>query len=219
MAARGGLDSRLKAQGIKPLTPAEGVRVLGRIMENRSVQPAALLVEWPKFILHSYADLDVPRFLENFVRRNHDRIRPSSRATRDDLLQRLQEALPGRRKKILLDHVGAQAARVLGLAGWQPEDYRKPLRDMGLDSLMAVELRNRLRSDVSQELPATLLFDYPTIEEVTDYLANEMPSLFEASDSMQASSGGSGQESNVLDNIGQLSEDEVERLFREQLLR
>jgi NADPH:quinone reductase-like Zn-dependent oxidoreductase/NADP-dependent 3-hydroxy acid dehydrogenase YdfG/acyl carrier protein len=218
MAARGQVDTRLNTQGITPFTPENGVRVLHQIIGGRSVQPAAVRVNWPKFMRLFFADREVPRFFENFVQADHGTThkpeRPKDR--REDLLRKLQEALPGRRKKILLDHVATQAAQVLGLAAWQSEDYRKPLRDIGLDSLMAVELRNRLASAVSQKLSATLLFDYPTLEEVTGYLANEMPSLFEITDSMQVSSGESEPEHNVLGNIEQLSEDDVERLFRER---
>jgi acyl carrier protein len=51
---------------------------------------------------------------------------------------------------------------VLGLAGTQRLDDEQGLRDAGLDSLMALELKNRLQLSTGQQLPSTLAFDYPT---------------------------------------------------------
>ena len=50
-------------------------------------------------------------------------------------------------------------------------DIHEPLRQLGLDSLMAVELRNLLGKSVGQSLPATLTFDHPTVEALVDHLA------------------------------------------------
>ena len=47
----------------------------------------------------------------------------------------------------------------------------QPLTEMGMDSLMAVELRNLLRGSLQQSLPATLVFDYPTVLALSDFLA------------------------------------------------
>ena len=47
---------------------------------------------------------------------------------------------------------------------------RTVLKEVGLDSLMAVELRNNLARATAQALPATLLFDYPTLDALTDHL-------------------------------------------------
>ena len=49
-----------------------------------------------------------------------------------------------------------------------------PLHDIGLDSLMAVELRNALSRAVERSLPTTLLFDYPSIKAVSLYLASQL---------------------------------------------
>jgi acyl carrier protein len=100
-----------------------------------------------------------------------------SGAVSSGLAQRYQQAPPSLRRKLLLDFIVEQAACTIGLASEQKIDPGQPLHDIGLDSLMAVELRNLLGAACGQALPATLLFDYPTAEAVADYLQINVPAL------------------------------------------
>ena len=75
------------------------------------------------------------------------------------------------RRSLVAAHVAEQALSVLGLGPETVLEPRAPLKDAGLDSLMAVELRNALTRSIGQSLPATLLFDYPSIDALATHLA------------------------------------------------
>src|SRR4029079_1569202 len=62
---------------------------------------------------------------------------------------------------------------------------RQPLQELGLDSLMAVELRNALSEVLGQTLPATLMFDYPTVEVLSGYLSRHVGADVTAEKSQQ----------------------------------
>src|SRR5262249_3340074 len=78
------------------------------------------------------------------------------------LKQRLTALSGEDRDRLLLDLVRAEVATVLALASPISIEQSRPLQELGLDSLMALELRNRLASATGLRLPATLLFDHPT---------------------------------------------------------
>ena len=100
----------------------------------------------------------------------------SRRAPGQRLVERLSRAPSAERRDLLALEVRRVAARILGVP---PEtlDPGLPLGDAGLDSLLAVELRNELARGLGTSLPATLLFDYPSVTELTRYLEREVPQL------------------------------------------
>jgi len=105
--------------------------------------------------------------------------RATTHALRGQLGRRLAEIRPEDRRAELVAHVRGAVARALGLPADEPIDPHERFFAFGLDSLMAVELSQRLESDTERALPATLLFDYPTVDALAGYLAREVYGILE----------------------------------------
>ncbi|MGK4001428.1 SDR family NAD(P)-dependent oxidoreductase [Sorangium sp. So ce1036] len=169
--------ARLKRQGIVPMTVAQGLGLLDRALDrpDAALVPASLDLS---AIQRAASDpRQVPPMLRGLVRLAP---RPAAGAAdgrsreASTLRQRLAAMSEPERRQALLDLVRTEAAAVLVLRGPDAVPADKPLRELGLDSLTAVELRNRLRIRAQIELPSTLAFDYPTPKAVAAYLAQEL---------------------------------------------
>ncbi|WSA32539.1 SDR family NAD(P)-dependent oxidoreductase [Micromonospora peucetia] len=108
--------------------------------------------------------------LAKVPRRRQAATRPGATALARELAGRSEEEQRG----LLLDIVRTQVATVLAQPDVDAVSVAEPFRQLGFDSLMAVELRNRLNTATGLRLPATLTFDYPTPEALVEYLRGEL---------------------------------------------
>ncbi|MBI4614801.1 MAG: SDR family NAD(P)-dependent oxidoreductase [Planctomycetes bacterium] len=169
---------RWQALGIASIPPGRGLALLEQLLLDSPPHAAAISVDGPRF-LAPFAG-KVPPFLSRFAAaavppapaRSVETPRPSATA------ERLLRASPGELPALVAMLVRDEAARVLALDPSRLADPGKPFQELGLDSLMAVELRNSLAAALGPALPrplaATLLFDYPTPQALSHFLAGEL---------------------------------------------
>ena len=176
MAAR--LDTkssqRWRNRGLRPIALERGMKALGEMMGVSQAQVVAMQVDWSRLLASSGVGQSPAFFTE--VSGNSQKVADSARLA-GDLMDRLSAEPPVRRLAVLQAHVESVASRALGMANGKPLDPRRPLHELGLDSLMSVELRNALAVPLGRTLPPTLLFDYPTIESLALHLANDVLNL------------------------------------------
>ncbi|MEV4617036.1 type I polyketide synthase, partial [Kitasatospora sp. NPDC049258] len=161
---------RISRLGLPPVDPERGVALFDAALAAE--HPALLPVRLDLAALRAHGE--VPALLRGLVRGRVRRAAVGGSAVSAGLAQRLAGLGQTERRSALLEVVRAQIALVLGHADGSVVDPSLAFQDLGFDSLTAVELRNRLRTMTGLQLPATLVFDYPTADALVGFLAEEL---------------------------------------------
>ncbi|WP_381558037.1 SDR family NAD(P)-dependent oxidoreductase [Streptomyces eurythermus] len=175
---QGGMHRRLARGGILPLTDTEGVA----LFDETQRWDEALQV--PIRLHHAAlrAQDTVPPFLSGLVRSRRGPLAATASAQPDAstagtgmfLGDRLAQLPPAERMDAVLEAVRTHAAAVLGYAEDGELSAERNFRELGFDSLTAVELRNRLTAATGLRLTATLVFDHPTPEALARHLHDRL---------------------------------------------
>ncbi|MBD2727328.1 type I polyketide synthase [Nostoc sp. FACHB-892] len=161
-------QARWAEQGISTIGLESGLQILEDILTQDVAQIGVLPVDWSKFLGQLPQNLEFS-FLEVFA----SQVEPAQTA-KSEFLEQLEAAPAKEKRSLLLTHVRSLIAKVLNLKSPEEIDIYQGFTDLGMDSLMAVELKNRLQTSLEYSIPASLVFDYPTVAALVDYLAGEM---------------------------------------------
>ncbi|TQM77831.1 acyl transferase domain-containing protein [Saccharothrix saharensis] len=158
---------RMSREGVAALSTAEGLRLFDAA--TAAGAPAVVPI---KFDPRAMTDA-VPPLFRGLVR-GPSRRTATAAPTLTGLGRKLAGLAEAERDAVLVDVVITQVAGVLGYADGSAIAADRAFSDLGFDSLMAVELRNRLAATTGARLPATLVFDYPTPAAVVGLLRAEL---------------------------------------------
>ncbi|MEE1943420.1 SDR family NAD(P)-dependent oxidoreductase, partial [Streptomyces sp. TRM 70361] len=171
---------RATRSGLPVLTADEGLVLLDEALTG----PDPAVVPGAVDVTGFAGRPDVPHLLRGLVR---GRRRTAAVAREAGFADRLRALPPAERAQVLLDWVRSEAATVLGFAGADAVERDRAFKDLGFDSLTAVELRNRLGAATGTRLPATLVFDYPTPDALAERLeADLVPPARDPAEAMMA---------------------------------
>ncbi|WP_424892819.1 type I polyketide synthase [Streptomyces sp. XH2] len=183
-AMTGGLDhtdlTRIKRMGLAAIPPAEGLRMFDAALATGRAAVVPVRLDTSAF-RDGQGQQSVPPVLRGLVRLAPvRRAAAAAKAASSSLGQRLAGLPEAEREQAVLDLVRTEVAAVLGHAGAQSVGADDSFKDIGFDSLTAVELRNRLNAAVGMRLPATLIFDYPNPLTLARFLTAEAAGSGEA---------------------------------------
>jgi acyl transferase domain-containing protein/acyl carrier protein len=196
--------------GFATMTPQQGLAVMERLMAGGAPQTGVLIVDWTKYCKR-FGNAVPPMYAD--VTRQPVAAMAKAVAASASALEAFERALPAERKSLLIDHVRANVIEVLGFESGYRLDLEQGLFDLGMDSLTAVELKNRLQSSLGRSLPSTLLFDYPNVQKLSDYLARD---VLQWTDVAVEGDGSRGRTDESIDRDA-LSEDELAQLLSRKL--
>ena len=164
------IDQRRSALGGRWFTPEQGIRAFDRLVRQDATTSVVMAMDWAVF---EEAVEERPPLLEELLSSTSEE-QGDATASSKDVLTRLSETPSAERENVLVSFLQGEVQAVLRLPSAPAATVG--FFDLGMDSLMAVELRNRLNRALSgaYSAPNTLVFDYPDISALASHLAEEL---------------------------------------------
>jgi acyl carrier protein len=168
--------ARMARAGVGALSNEEGLELFDRACGGDRALSVGFRIDLPAMRVQAqYGDLSP--LLSNLVKA------PARRGPEGgELIARLAGVAEEERHGVVLDLLREEIAAILGHAEARSVDPQLTFKDLGFDSLSAVELRNRLAALTGLRLPATLVFEAPTPAELADYLLDKASEVRNPSD-------------------------------------
>ncbi|VVJ20834.1 Modular polyketide synthase [Amycolatopsis camponoti] len=173
MAGDNDAEEHLRRRGVGAMPPERALLALGQAIDRDETVLTVADVDWERFVQGFTAARPRPLLDDLPAVRRALEARPAE-AESADFASRLTGLPPVEQERVVLDHVREAIARVLGHAGAEEIEANRPFKEIGFDSLTAVELRNRLRAATGLKLPATLVFDHPTPSALAGFLLSAL---------------------------------------------
>jgi myxalamid-type polyketide synthase MxaE and MxaD len=167
-------QARLSGLGIGDIDLAQGLWILGDLLKTRYRQIGIFAMNWGQFSEQRAVSWATPYF--SWVAQQWEARGKGGHREREEagILEQLQAAPAAERRAMLMKYVGAVVSKILGQSNAIEVVSFKGFNEQGMDSLMALELRNTLQRDLQCPLVSSLAFDYPTVDRLVNYLFQQL---------------------------------------------
>jgi acyl transferase domain-containing protein/SAM-dependent methyltransferase/acyl carrier protein len=209
-------EMKWQETGIGTIAPRQGLQMLEQMLHEDMKHIAVMPIDWRKYLRALPAGARSP-LLSDLAEPPTVAAEKSTATACYDFLQQVHQAPRNKRRSMLLAHVREHAIKVLGLNQSFALDPQQGLTQLGMDSLMTVELKNRLQKSLGRTLPSTLVFDYPTTAALAEYLEKEALSFDEQKDGAVENDANGNQQSPAIKELDELSEEAAEAMLLEEL--
>ncbi|SDN50481.1 type I polyketide synthase [Allokutzneria albata] len=171
-----GVEEHLARRGLVPMSPELAVTSLKVALDNNDTCLAVADMNWERFVPGFTAGRARPMLdeLPAVKAMQAEAAQPEPAPDAFDFAKHLAGLPKSEQARELLDMVRAQAAAVLGHASADAVAADRAFKELGFDSLMAVELRDRLHKAVGLRLSAMMIFDYPDPQALSEYIRGEL---------------------------------------------
>jgi myxalamid-type polyketide synthase MxaB len=171
-AAEDYTQHRRIAQGIGKIDADRGLQVLGHVLREGCAQVGVVPVDWPTY-MQQFAEGTQPPFLSEVAHERQLQVKAERPSLKPLILpHRLAAAPSSERYDLLVNYLREKIAHVLGAHPSQL-DVRQPLNEIVVDSLIAIELRNGMVTDLGIDVPIVEFFKGATISEVATLLRDK----------------------------------------------
>ena len=208
-ALEDGQRQRLSDQGMGFIRPEQGVKAFGDALRLNATQVAILVAEWEKLL--RAAGNTIPPFLTQMQTAS------GPETSSSDTLQALRSAIEAEQPQLALAYIQTQIARIMRLPGTFDVDAALSLNALGIDSLMAVELRNRIKDDLDVEIAVSDLLQGISVQQLARQVLGKLAPVESEQVAAPASDIDMESAGAMLQNIDQLSDDDINALLGQML--
>ncbi|HEY9800293.1 MAG TPA: type I polyketide synthase [Leptolyngbyaceae cyanobacterium] len=179
--SEGGMATRLSnsqqqrwaSQGITPITPDKGRQALEKLLGQSYAQMGVITINWGE-LAQQFSTQKIPSLISELVNSVRQQSQPLASHTQKRLIrEQWHNVSPAEQAQKLITYLQSTVAYVLGLNAGQM-DNTQPLNSLGLDSLMTVELKNRLQADLGVDIPIAQFIEGITISDLVKIIQPQL---------------------------------------------
>lgn len=172
VAAKRKVGERMAIQGIGSIKPEQGLQILEQLFHNSSAQVGVMPINWQQW-RKSQSQVDNTPLLAQLIEEETEFQLQHEQQGKGSLTNAaLLRAEPQERRQLLEFYLHEQVARILRMPA-SKLDVQQPLSNLGLDSLMGIELKNQVENNLELLIPMTKLLEGPSIAQLAEELLQQ----------------------------------------------